>query len=208
MAGLALVELSDLLLLDYLPFSRVVAVFARHSAADRTITPGSFKAALHELLEVTVKLISKLNKGEVSVEAELERAKKQVDTLAPSVYSIFDVDSDGKVTGTELAAGLCAMCAGEPLDKAQCLFRLYDADKSGTITPEEMTSFLKAIIATQRAVAPPAGDEGAAPLPPIDEIAAATTEACFKDADTNGDGCLTLDEFVGWYLGTATATLD
>lgn len=207
MAAATLMELVDVLLLDYLPFSRVVGTFARHAAPDRSITPAAFEAALLELGEVARQVAGRLfPAGSADVDGAAMRGR--LVELAPRCYAVFDVDGDGTVDGRELAAGLVGVCGGEPLDKAKTLFRLYDSDGSGGITKEEMASLLKVVIASQRALAEPA-DAAADPLPPVDDVAAATTDACFKDADTNGDGALSLDEFVTWYLGSsASAVLD
>lgn len=198
--GAVLLDMQDLLMLSHMPFSRVVGVFARHSAKDKTISGASFHAALKDIWQLTKVLLAKANAS-----FEEEEVLSELAELAPQLYAIFDTDGDGCVSASELSAGLTALCAGEPRDKAVTLFKLFDSDSSATITPQEMECFVTAILRTQRALAgpPPAGVD----VPPVEALAKETTRACFADADVNGDGTLTLDEYLAWYLADSK-TLD
>lgn len=195
-----LLAVQDILALDEMPFSRVAAAFARHSAKDHghAISRESFAAALRDLHAVTRRALEAQN-----VPFDAAAVAAELDALAPQLYALCDTDGDGKLSAPELAAGLVALSGGEPRDKAVTLFRLFDLDGSGTITPAEMETCVGAILKTQRVLAgaPPAGVE----LPPVEAVAKATTAACFADADKDGNGVLTLDEYLEWYLADSKA---
>lgn len=195
-----MLAVQDILALSEMPFSRVVGAFARHSARDhgRTLSRESFGAALRDLFAVTKHALVRANVDfdEPSLVAEL-------DALAPQLYALFDTDGDGTLSAPELAAGLVALSGGEPRDKAVTLFRLFDLDGSNTIVPAEMETCVGAILKTQRALAGPL-PEGVA-LPAVEDVARATTAACFADADKDGNGSLTLDEYLDWYLHDSKA---
>jgi Ca2+-binding EF-hand superfamily protein len=205
-AAEVLEDLASTLLLHDLPFSRVVAVFAGHcDAHTKDISFEAFVASLKTLYERGTKAV--LAKA-VGPDARVDDAIAlgHIDRLAPELYALFDTDASGGVNGLELSSALLALCGGEPRDKAVTLFRLSDADRSGTITPDEMRTFMKQVVSTQRALFPPLPEGGEELLGSPADVAAATTAACFAEADKDGDGTLTLDEYLAWYLGGSSGS--
>jgi Ca2+-binding EF-hand superfamily protein len=78
-----------------------------------------------------------------------------------------------------------------------------DLNGDGTVSLQEMTTYLRSVFRVMQALEPESFTRlGLSP----DEIAAATAEKCFEDADTNKDGSLSFEEFKAWYsVGSSPA---
>ncbi len=98
------------------------------------------------------------------------------------------------------SGGLCVrggggsppLYAAEVLEAAgltllQSLFMCVDLNGDGTVSLEEMTTYLRSVFRVMQALEP--GSFTRLSLTP-DEIAAATAQKCFEDADANKDGSL------------------
>jgi hypothetical protein len=74
---------------------------------------------------------------------------------------------------------------------------LSDENGDGVISLEEMTKYLTSVYRVIYETVPGTGEQlGVSP----EELAAATAQKCFEEADANGDGSLTLEEFKEWFL--------
>ena len=97
----------------------------------------------------------------------------------------------------ELASGLSVLCGGSRDAKAEAAFALYDYNGDGFISLEEMTRYLTCVFKVMYETQPGTAEEmgGAS----AEELAEVTAERCFEEADLDGDGNLTFDEFQAWY---------
>ena len=121
-----------------------------------------------------------------------ERLKLVVEVL----FGIFDTDGNGVVDFTELASGLSVLCGGSRDDKVKAAFALYDINGDGFISLHEMVTYLSSIFKLLFEVSPDAcSSVSVSP----EELAAATAEQAFSEADLNHDGKLSLQEFTAWY---------
>jgi Ca2+-binding EF-hand superfamily protein len=114
-------------------------------------------------------------------------------------HFLFDLFADGllSVGLAEIASGLAALCTASPrMEKLRVAFELYDADDSNSISPDEMERYLTAVFrvafATQPGVQESMGGISASAL------ATLSVGDAFREADLNGSGELTWDEFSGW----------
>ncbi|CAE7941610.1 HPCA, partial [Symbiodinium sp. KB8] len=119
--------------------------------------------------------------------------------LLETVFKAFDENQDGVVDLRELLIGLSVLCrAGNTIEQLATVFSLYDSNSDGYISPEEMEQYLyhvfKIVLAldVQQALQAEHTDAAA--------IAKSTTATCFQEADADGDGRLSFDEFIRWYL--------
>ena len=77
---------------------------------------------------------------------------------------------------------------------ARALFHKYDEDSNGLLDLREFTNYLTSVFEAL-ADTPAFQAHGATP----EEMAAATAEQCFDEADEDGNGSLTFDEFKAWF---------
>jgi Ca2+-binding EF-hand superfamily protein len=114
--------------------------------------------------------------------------------IVDKLFDLFDADGDGVVDYTELASGLSVLCGGSRDDKVMAAFVLFDTNGDGFITKEEMVTYLTSVFKVMYQASPSADYE----VSP-DVLAQATADQCFIDADANGDGRLSFEEFKNWY---------
>lgn len=103
------------------------------------------------------------------------------DDLA-SLLSDLDTDGDGSISKDEFVAG-------RPFDvtedQAGTLFDSFDSEGAGSLSVDELTEAMSAE-QSQRSEGPP-------PPPPAEDD---ESQSLLSDLDTNGDGLVTLDEFM------------
>ena len=140
--------------------------------------------------------------GETLGKAELQRTEAVIETL----FDLFDENGDGTVDFLDLASGLSVLCGGNRDDKAASAFSLYDYNGDGFISLDEFTRYLKCVYRVIYAVE---GETVRATMGGIseDELATATAERCFAEADLNHDGRLSFSEFQRWYSKPFAAAL-
>jgi Ca2+-binding EF-hand superfamily protein len=108
-----------------------------------------------------------------------ERQALSDETESESNDGIIALNSDGTAA------------AGE----ARGLFDRFDNDLDGELDFEEFTNYLTSVF---EAMASTAAFQAQALTPA--EMAKETATECFEEADLDGDGALTFDEFKTWYL--------
>lgn len=124
--------------------------------------------------------------------------------VANRLFDLFDTNGNGSVDLPELAAGLAVLCGGSSADKVEASFRLFDMDGDGFITLGEMQAYLASMFRVVYAAEPDEAQRlGVSP----DELAAATARECFREADINQDGKLSLQEFTAWTAGNGADSL-
>ena len=111
-----------------------------------------------------------------------------------AAFDAFDTDHDGVVDAAELAAGLGALCGGSRLDKIKLTFDLFDRDHDGFLDEYEIRAYLAAVYKVSTATL--VDDRGEAVT--ADELAAETALAIVREADADGDGRVSFDEFARW----------
>lgn len=127
-----------------------------------------------------------------SNETESENTQMVVDRI----FDIFDTNDNGKVDFSELSSGLSVLCGGTREEKVEAAFGLFDFDGDGYISQPEMEKYLCSVFRVLYQVSPE--NESHMGISP-DELAMITTEEAFKEADLDGDGRISLEEFQQWY---------
>jgi len=112
------------------------------------------------------------------------------------LYDIFDTNGDGEVNISELSAGLLVLCSGTRDDKIETCFGLFDLNGDGVITESEMAKLLASTYKVMYSTRPEIRERMGATTP--EELAKATAYECFREADVNNDGHVTLEEFKTW----------
>merc|ERR1711871_310685 len=120
----------------------------------------------------------------------------RTDVVLERLFSIFDSDGNGVVDFSELASGLSVLCSGSRDDKAEAAFSLYDYNGDGFISLDEMTRYLTCVFKVMYETQPGTAERVGVSA---EELAAATAEQAFEEADTDANGTLTFDEFQAWY---------
>lgn len=112
------------------------------------------------------------------------------------VFDIFDKDGNGLVDQAELIAGLSVLCGGSAESKMRTAFQMFDTNGDGFIDMEEMKAYLTSVFKVIFETSPDMQDSvGVTP----EEMALAMTIQSFGDADVDGDGRLSVDEFYTWF---------
>eukprot|EP00743_Colponemidia_sp_Colp-15_P000495 GILK01000559.1.p1 GENE.GILK01000559.1~~GILK01000559.1.p1 ORF type:complete len:734 (-),score=141.90 GILK01000559.1:152-2353(-) len=112
------------------------------------------------------------------------------------LFILFDADKNGVVDLTELASGLSLLCGGSLDDKITNAFALFDLNGDGYISLEEMKTYLASIFRVLFEVSPETAQAVGASST---VLADATAQECFAQADKDGDGRISFEEFKKWY---------
>ena len=112
-----------------------------------------------------------------------------------AAFDLFDDNNDGLVDGAELAAGLGSLCGGRHDVKVRLCFDLFDADNDGYLDEWEVRRYLRSVYRT--APGQDLLDEDGERVRPED-LAAATASTIIREADSDGDGRVSFDEFARW----------
>ncbi|MGO8022209.1 EF-hand domain-containing protein [Rhizobium leguminosarum] len=125
--------------------------------------------------------------GSLSVDALAEAMSAQQsqrpggDDLA-SLLSDLDTDGDGSISKDEFVAGRPSDVTE---DQAGTLFDSFDSEGAGSLSVDALTEAMSAE-QSQRSEGPP-------PPPPAEDD---QSQSLLSDLDTNGDGLVTMDEFM------------
>lgn len=136
--------------------------------------------------------------------APTEEAAQQMHQVLQNLFDIFDRDCDGVVDSLEFNAGLSVLGNTAADSSARRAFDAYDLDGNGYISLDEMICYLKSVFAVIAKQSPEVFKKhNVGP----DELATATAKSCFAEADLNGDGCLSFDEFKQWYQSPSAESI-
>lgn len=129
---------------------------------------------------------------------ELSREERyKLKKVMVRLFDAFDSNKDGEVDLNELSSGLAVLCNGEAEEKVEVIFALFDANGDGFISLEELQNALQSCFKVLMETAPDAYKNDVGVATPS-QLAIATAEQCFLEADLNGDGRIGLDEFLLW----------
>ena len=110
-----------------------------------------------------------------------------------ALFAAFDYDGNGFLDFREVFIGFTLLLSDSPEERLRCGFMMMDADGSGELTLSEVTAFLETI-------APPE-DTNQVEAEPDDwreERVRSMASAVMKEADLDGKGFITLEEFSLW----------
>ncbi|XP_029801476.1 guanylyl cyclase-activating protein 1 [Suricata suricatta] len=117
------------------------------------------------------------------------------------MFETFDFNKDGYIDFMEYVAALSLVLKGKVEQKLRWYFKLYDVDGNGCIDRDELLTIIRAIRAIN-------------PCSDMTMSAEEFTNTVFAKIDVNGDGELSLEEFIEgvqkdqMLLDTLTRSLD
>ena len=100
------------------------------------------------------------------------------------------------VDSAELASSLSVLCGGTSNEKARAVFALYNFDGDGVISLEDMVGYLTSVFKIMYHAKPETAYQMDVSAK---DLAAATAEQAFEEADLDDDGNQTFEEFQKWY---------
>jgi len=122
------------------------------------------------------------------------------ESVKNAVFDLFDRDDNGVVDMMELICGISLLCQGSEEDKIHAVFEIFDENGDGFISMDEMFKFLTSVFKVVltpnvMGVMRSMGVEVESP----EDLASVTALECFKAADLNQDGRLSITEFKEWF---------
>jgi len=122
------------------------------------------------------------------------------DATKNAVFDLFDRDDNGVVDLMELICGISLLCAGSEDDKIHAVFNTFDQNGDGYISMDEMYKFLTSVF---KVVLTPnvmgVMNSMGVSVESAEDLASVTALECFKTADLNQDGKLSVTEFKNWF---------
>jgi len=117
-----------------------------------------------------------------------------------AVFDLFDRDDNNIVDMMELICGISLLCSGSEDDKIHAVFNVFDENGDGFISMDEMFKFLTSVF---KVVLTPnvmgVLNSMGVTVESAEDLASVTALECFKTADLNHDGKLSVVEFKNWF---------
>ena len=127
------------------------------------------------------------------LQAVLNLPSNEAYDLAVRLFPAFDRDGNGWLDFRELFIGMSMLCNDSRDEKLRAIFSIMDADNSGQIDHRELEHFLVTV----------------APWNTKMEEVQSIAARAMREADVNGSGFITYDEFARWPgKGTVVAWFD
>mmetsp|Transcript_70256 Transcript_70256/g.206054 ORF Transcript_70256/g.206054 Transcript_70256/m.206054 type:complete len:336 (-) Transcript_70256:21-1028(-) len=146
------------------------------------------KLTREQFLESYEELLHKLN-----IESPTELVRH-------AVFDLFDRDDNNVVDMMELICGISLLCSGSEDDKIHAVFDVFDENGDGFISMDEMFKFLTSVF---KVVLTPnvmgVMNSMGVSVESAEDLASVTSLECFKTADLNHDGKLSVLEFKNWF---------
>eukprot|EP00927_Polykrikos_kofoidii_P014100 TRINITY_DN1614_c0_g1_i1.p1 TRINITY_DN1614_c0_g1~~TRINITY_DN1614_c0_g1_i1.p1 ORF type:complete len:385 (-),score=81.10 TRINITY_DN1614_c0_g1_i1:262-1257(-) len=122
------------------------------------------------------------------------------DQIRHAVFDLFDRDDNGAVDMMEIICGVSLLCEGSEDEKIHAVFETFDENGDGFISLDEMYTFLTSVfkvVLTPKVIGV-MKSMGVA-CESAEDIASVTALECFRAADLNNDGKLSIVEFKEWF---------
>jgi len=117
-----------------------------------------------------------------------------------AVFDLFDRDGNNVVDMMELICGISLLCAGTEDDKIHAVFNVFDENGDGFVSMDEMFKFLTSVfkvVLTPNVMS--VMNSMGVQVESAEDLASVTSLECFKTADLNHDGKLSVVEFKNWF---------
>lgn len=122
------------------------------------------------------------------------------ESVRNAVFDLFDRDDNNVVDMMELICGISLLCSGTEDDKIHAVFDVFDENGDGFISMDEMFKFLTSVF---KVVLTPnvmgVMNSMGVTVESAEDLASVTSLECFKTADLNHDGKLSVAEFKNWF---------
>jgi len=122
------------------------------------------------------------------------------DAVKNAVFDLFDRDDNNVVDMMEVICGVSLLCSGGEDDKIHAVFEIFDENGDGFISMDEMFKFLSSVF---KVVLTPnvmnVMNSMGVTVESAEDLASVTALECFKTADLNHDGKLSVGEFKNWF---------
>jgi len=122
------------------------------------------------------------------------------DAIKNAVFDLFDRDDNNVVDMMEVICGVSLLCSGAEDDKIHAVFDIFDENGDGVITMDEMFKFLTSVfkvVLTPNVMA--VMNSMGVTVESAEDLASVTALECFKTADLDQDGKLSVVEFKNWF---------
>jgi len=120
-----------------------------------------------------------------------------VSSYSHYVFSTLDHEDSGIITFEDFVIGLSILLRGSVEEKARWMFLLYDQDRDGFISREEMEDVVGSVFDLMGRTSDPLMEE---------EFINQRVDIMFERMDLNGDGLVSLEEFLETCLGDENIT--
>merc|ERR1712008_148527 len=120
-----------------------------------------------------------------------------VSSYSHYVFSTLDHEDSGIITFEDFVIGLSILLRGSVEEKARWMFLLYDQDRDGFISREEMEDVVGSVFDLMGRTSDPIMEE---------EFINQRVDIMFERMDLNGDGLVSLEEFLDTCLGDEDIT--
>ncbi|XP_069017077.1 guanylyl cyclase-activating protein 3 [Embiotoca jacksoni] len=152
---------------------------------------GSYNCSLDDILEEDMhhwytKFMKESPSGlitlfELKTMLEMTGMTEEASSYVDQVFFTFDMDGDGYLDFVEYIAAISLLLKGEINQKLKWYFKLFDQDGNGKIDKDELETIFKAIQDITRSY----------DIPPEQIVT-----LIYEKIDVNGEGELTLEEFI------------
>mmetsp|Transcript_93685 Transcript_93685/g.260811 ORF Transcript_93685/g.260811 Transcript_93685/m.260811 type:complete len:355 (-) Transcript_93685:149-1213(-) len=122
------------------------------------------------------------------------------ESVQNAVFDLFDRDDNNVVDMMELICGISLLCSGTEDDKIQAVFNVFDENSDGYISMDEMFKFLTSVfkvVLTPNVIG--VMNSMGVTVESAEDLASVTALECFRTADLNNDGKLSIVEFKNWF---------